>query len=929
LPLVPGARLGGYEILSLLGQGGMGQVYRARDTKLNRDVALKLLPDAFAADADRVARFEREAHVLASLNHPNIASIYGLEDFPNPESRIPNHFLVMELVEGEDLSERIARGAARPGPEGPGIPINEALPLARQIAEGLEAAHDAGVVHRDLKPANIKVRPDGKTKILDFGLAKAVEAAATASGASGQHLSFSPTMTSPAHMTSFGVVLGTAAYMSPEQAKGRPVDKRADVWAFGAVLFEMLTGRPCFRGDDVSEMLAAILRETPDWTKLPPDTPPAIRRLLRRCLERDFRSRLSDMAMVRVELRDAETEPAVSPASGTLSAAPAKPSAFRRLLPYAAVVVAAVVTGAIVWRVRQSADVPQPPMRFSVVLPDVAQVTPSARNPVAISPDGTRLVFAANNVLNLRSLEQFDAAPVAGTAAVNRPALSPFFSPDGRWIGFWQGGQLKKVSVDGGAAVTIGDVQGNPVGLSWEADGRILVGTGVRGIMWIPATGGTLASLVPVQKDELQCCAQLLPGGDVLFVAAAGGNSTEQGQIAVWSPASGQRRVLLNGAREARYVPSGHLVYARGNTLYAQAFDAKRLALAGGPVPVLEGVANAANSTPATYYSISSAGTILYVPGTSSETALTRFVELARDGTRKPIADVPGMAWFPRFSPDGRRLAYGVSVGTDLGDPSDLWVLDVERGARTRVTFGLNNRFYPVWTRDGARLTHADGVSATNRVLLTAADGSGVSETLLDTGQRSFPSSWSPDGRVLALYTNGPTNTRDIAMLPMADGKRTSVPFVATPFEERGAIFSPDGRWIAYVSNRNGQNDIFARPYPGPGTEVTISAGGGQEPVWAPSGKELFYRHGGVLQVVRIEATATDLKVGAPSRLFDDPFRLDTGGAAGGMANYDIAPDGRRFVMIEEPRAAGTASATKLNIVVNWIDELKRRVPAK
>jgi Tol biopolymer transport system component len=340
---------------------------------------------------------------------------------------------------------------------------------------------------------------------------------------------------------------------------------------------------------------------------------------------------------------------------------------------------------------------------------------------------------------------------------------------------------------------------------------------------------------------------------------------------------------------------------------------------------------NAAGTTPASFFAVSATGVLFYVPGTTGAAVpVTKLVDVARDGTRKPIAEVPGMAWFPRFSPDGKRLAYGMSSGPDTGDSSDLWVLDVDRGARTRATFTGNNRYYPVWTRDGTRLTHSDGSGSTNRVLQTLADGSGVNETLVDTSPRSFPTSWSPDGRVLALYTNGVNNTRDVTMLTVAGDKRTSAPFVATPFEERGAIFSPDGKWIAYVSNKTGQNDVFARPFPGPGAEVTLSVGGGQEPVWGPSGKELFYRHGSVLQVVRIEATASELKVSAPARVFDDPFRPDTSGAAGGIANYDIAPDGKHFVMVEEPKTPGAGSATaKLNVVTGWFDELKRRAPAK
>ena len=916
-----GARVGPYEVVSLLGAGGMGEVYRARDTKLRREVALKLLPEAFAFDADRRARFEREAHVLASLNHPHIAAIYGLEDGDGTRA-----VLVMELVDGEDLSQRIARGP---------IPLEEALPIATQIAEGLEAAHDAGVIHRDLKPANIKLRADGTVKILDFGLAKAVEVG----GVSGTNVSMSPTITTPAQMTNTGMILGTAAYMSPEQAKGRPVDKRADVWAFGAVLYEMLTGRRSFEGDDVSDTLAAILRSTPDWAALRPETPTAIRRLLRRCLEKDVRSRLSDMAMVRVELREAERDPPPEVAAST-PMVPAAPSRGRWLAPVAAALVAAIATGAVVWRARQPADVPRSIARFSIDLPDQAQITPGGRNPLAISPDGTRLVYAANQRLYMRAIDQLEGTPIPGTepAAGSLPngatgAAAPFFSPDGQWIGFWQQGQLHKVSINGGAPVTICEASVAPIGVSWEPDGRIIWGLGPGGIAWVPATGGTAASLITVKPGERISAPQLLPDRSwLLFTANRPGAAIEQNQLVAQSLTTSERRVLVDGVREGQYLSPGHLLFSRGNTVLAQPFDPKTLTVIGGPVPVLESVANAANVTPASYFAVSQSGALFYAPGvTGGTTSSTRLVQVTRDGTRAVLLDVQGMAWFPRFSPEGTRVAYGVSQSPDLGDASDLWVLDVKRGARTRVTFNANNRFYPIWTRDGNRLTHADGTSTTNRLLSTLADGSGGTETLLDVGPRNFPSSWSPDGRVLALYINGPTNTRDLAMLDMTADKKTATPFVATPFEERGAIFSPDGRWIAYVSNKTGQNDIFARPYPGPGAEITISAGGGQEPVWAPSGKELFYRHDGKMLVVRIDETASSLTVGAPARLFDDSFRLDTGGANGGMANYDIAPDGKRFVMIEEPKATNSQGnqLVRVNVVLNWIDDLKRRVPTQ
>jgi serine/threonine protein kinase/Tol biopolymer transport system component len=910
MPLAAGTRFGSYEILSALGAGGMGEVYRARDTRLDRDVAIKILPEAFAADADRVARFQREAKVLASLNHPHIAAIYGLEEANGIRA------LVLELIEGPTLADRIARGP---------IPLDEAVVIARQIADALEAAHEQGIVHRDLKPANVKVRDDGTVKVLDFGLAKTSAGDAAGSTSGSAALTNSPTLDSPG-MTGIGVVLGTAAYMAPEQAKGRVADKRADVWSFGAVLYEMLTGRRCFQGDDLSDTFAAILRADPNWTALPPGTPIAIRRLLRRSLDKDVRSRLSDMAMVRVELRDAETDPREDAASGVR---PSRSSTLRRVAPYAAVVVAALVTGLAVWRVRQPAEVRRPLARFSIDLPDQMQL--SAPDPVAISPDGTHLVYVANQRLYLRKLDQLDAAPIAGADSGGLGA--PFFSPDGQWIAFWQDRQLRKVALSGGAPMTICEaVNPAPVGATWEPDGNILWGAGPNGVMRVPATGGTAESLISLKDGTRASNPQTLPGGEwVLFVLHATASTlVGDGKVVVQSRATRERRVLIDGVRVATYIPSGHIVFGRGNALLAQAFDPARLTLSGGPVAMLDGVANAVNQ-PAMYFAISSTGTLLYVPGsTAGATALTNLVQVARDGARSSLAEVAGLAWFPRFSPDGSRVAYGVSAGPDLERPSDLWVLDVARGSRTRVTFTGNNRFHPIWTRDGTRLTFADGIGATNRLLWTLADGSGGLLTLMDADARRFPTSWSRDGRTLAFYVGGVNSSRDVWMLHRDGDQWTPTPFVETPFEERGAIFSPDGRWVAYVSNKSGQNHIYARPYPGPGGEVTISMGGGQEPVWAPSGRELFYRHGGRLLAVQIDQAASSLTVGAPARVFDDPYRLDTAGTQGGVANYDISADGLRFVMVEEPRPTGGGTqAVRLQVILNWHEELKRLVPTR
>ncbi len=929
MSLAPGVRLGSYEILSKIGEGGMGEVYRARDAKLGRDVALKFLPAAFATDPERLARFQREAHLLASLNHQHIAAIYGLEGSTGRDGQEGRDgkapvFLVMELVEGEDLSQRIARGA---------MPLDEALPIAKQIAEALEAAHDQGIIHRDLKPANIKLRPDGNVKILDFGLAKALEGPAKTGH---DDLSHSPTITSPAQMTSVGVILGTAAYMAPEQAKGRAVDKRADVWAFGAVLYEMLTGRRAFPGDDLSDTFAAILRADPDWSVLPPATPATIKRLLRRCLEKDARWRVSDMATVRIDLRDAENEPRDVAAAAATSPPPRK-SLVGRLMPYAAMIAIALVSGAAVWRVREPAEVSRPLTRFSIDLFDQAQLLTSARNPVAISPDGTHIVFAANQRLYVRAMDQPEATVIPGTEG-GTAALSssgPFFSPDNQWVGFWQDGHIKKVAVAGGAPLTICAVSDVPGGISWEQE-EILFDS-PKGIMRVAAAGGTPELLIGVKDSERVAFPQMLPGGDwLLFTVSPFDGAVENVQAVVQSRRTGERRVLVENIRKAQYVSSGHLLYARARTLLAQSFDVKHLSLSGTAVPVVDGVASAGLS-PIMFYAISPTGTLAYVPSPMTDATTTKLVQVTRDGIRSPLTDVAGMTWFPRYSPDGTRVAFGISLSAVLNDPSDLWVIDLARGARTRVTFKDNNRFYPIWTRDGARLTFADSTAPTNHVLTAPADGSGGTQTLLDTGLRRFPTSWSPDGKTLALYVGGNSSTgqtgstRDIVVMRADDDKHTLTPFVATPFEERGAIFSPTGRWVAYVSNKSGQNDIFARPYPGPGNEVTISVGGGREPVWGPSGRELFYRQEGKLMVVRIEEGAALLNVGTPSRVFDDPYRLDTGGSQGGMANYDIAPDGKRFVFVEEQRPANTAAqpVVRLQVVLNWFDELKRRAPVK
>jgi serine/threonine-protein kinase len=913
MALAPGTRLGPYEITAQLGAGGMGEVYRATDKKLKRQVAIKILPAAVAADRDRVSRFQREAEVLAQLNHPNIANIYGLEESAGMTA------LVMELVEGEDLSRIVARGP---------VPVADALAIAKQIADAVEAAHEQLIIHRDLKPANIKVRPDGTVKVLDFGLSKAMEPV----GAPAVGVSEDPTITTPA-LTRAGMILGTAAYMSPEQATGRPADKRSDIWAFGCVLYEMLTGRRAFAGDDVSDTLASVLVAHVDWGAVPAEVPGTVVAALQRCLQGDRRQRTRDIGDVRLAL-DGPLAADVSGAATT--AAPARWSRLGTMLfAITAFLTGVIVTLAVVRmglprsRVAES----QAAVRFSIEQP--GRLSAPGRESVALSPDGTHLVYVVDRHLDLRALSEPAARPIEGTDAGDSAyARDPFFSPDGRWIGFWQQGQLKKVATNGGALLAIGDTAAVPFGISWGLDDKILFGGG--GIWRLPAAGGKAEQVVTLTAGSLAERPQMLPGGTwILFtLIPAGAASFDEGQVVVQSRTSGERRVIVKGARDALYLASGYLVFGRGTTLLAQSFDVNRLTVSGGAVPLVEGVANGGSVTPIMHFAVSSTGALLYVP--STETLMrTRLVQVARDGTRSTAVDIAGVAWNPRFSPDGSRVAYGLNENITTAGPSDLWVMELERGTRTRVTFGGNNRFFPIWTRDGTRLTFANRIGnfigSSSRLLTARADGTGAVETLLDNGRSQFPTSYRADGRTLAIDVNGDDGTRDIWMLPTDGEKKTPVPFIATRFQEQGGIFSPDGHWFAYVSNKSGQNDVYARPYPGPGGEIAISVGGGGEPVWARSGRELFYRREGKMMVVPVQASASSLKIGTPRVLFDDPhmLMLDVP-ASGGVANYDISPDGRHFAMVEPSGAPGRGTDTvRFQMVLNWVEELRQRVSSK
>ena len=674
----------------------MGQVYRATDTTLDRDVALKVLPDAFTADPDRLARFEREAKVLASLNHPNIGAIYGLEKSGDTRA------LVLELIEGPTLADRIKRGP---------IPLDEALPIAKQIAEALETAHEAGVIHRDLKPANIKVRDDGTVKVLDFGLAKAFQP-----DASDVSASMSPTISLTAAATQMGMVIGTAAYMAPEQAKGKVVDKRVDVWAFGAVLYEMLTGQKPFVGDDVSDTLALVLKFEPEWDALPPDTPARIRQVIQTCLQKDPKQRVQDIGDVRLAMAGVfETTGGAS--SDAVAASPL--AVWQQPVPLVlAGLVMAAISGLAVWSLTR--PMPSRVVRFPIPLSANQNFTFTTSPLVAISPDGAQVVYVANGSLWLRPVDQLKAIQVPGTEGGAGGARGPFFSADGQSIGFWAGNQMRKVSVSGGAPVTIADVPNALVGASWGVDDMILYGL-PNGIMQVPGTSGTPELLIPVEEDEDIHRPQMLPGGEwVLFtVRATDQRSWDEAQIVAQSVTTGERTVLIDGGQDGRYLPTGHLVYLLNNVLFAVPFDVDSRLVTGGPVPLVDGVRDAERG--AAQFSVSTNGSLVYVPGSAGGGDTLSLTWVGRDGAEERISAPPRAYGRPRVSPDGTRVAVDI---TDGGN-KDIWIWDLDRETLTQLTFDEADDDHALWTPDSAR------------VLFTSSrEGGGI---VLEGGRRHGP----------------------------------------------------------------------------------------------------------------------------------------------------------------------------------------------
>jgi Tol biopolymer transport system component len=909
--LGPGTRLGAYEILSLIGSGGMGEVYRAKDTKLNRDVALKILPATFTNDPDRLARFRREAQVLASLNDPHIGAIYGLDEANGTQ------FLVLELVDGESLDRRIARGP---------IPVDDAFAIAKQIAEALEAAHEKGIIHRDLKPANIALTYDGNVKVLDFGLAKATE---PASGPSFD-VTNSPTITTPAMMTGIGVILGTAAYMSPEQAAGKPVDKRSDLWAFGVVLMEMLTGRPVFTGETVSHLLASVLKSEPDWTTLPASTPASIRRLLRRCLEKDRKRRLDSAADARLEIDDALAP--IGDANAvrvTMSKA-----AWQRALPWAIIV--ALATGlALVLVLWAPWRKPSPPaaLRLSTELGADVSLTIGVGDAAAIlSPDGTAVAFVAQQgaggraQLYVRPLAQPHATPLSGTDGAD----SPFFSPDGQWIGFFAGGKLKKIAITGGVAVSLCDAP-NDRGGAWSEDGTIVFAPDNKSgtsLLRVPSAGGTPALLTSLAEGEVtQRWPQMLPNGKaVLFTSSPTNTTHDDANLVVQPLPGGTRKVVQHGGYHGRYLPSGHLLYVHDGTLFAAPFDLDRLEVTGQPVPALESVRSNA-ATGGAQFAVSASGALVYLPGLSTGSGVPIYWT-DHDAKTTPLRATPANWSNVLFAPDGRRLALQIREAQN-----DIWVYEWARDTLTRLTFDTAEDTKPVWTPDGRRIvftsTRAD--KTTPNLYWQRADGTGGVQRLTESKNTQQPASWHPSGKFLAFEEINPQTQNDLMILPLEgdeeSGWKAGKPtvFLNGPFVEREPMFSPDGRWIAYSSAETGRPEVYVRPFPGPGGTWQISTDGGLFPTWSRTKHELFYgTNNGQVMVAAYTPEGDSFRAEKPRLWSEQGFVT-----RGIDRMFDLHPDGERVALAPATQTPRGPRQDHVTFIFNFFDELRRIVPVK
>ena len=887
----------------------MGEVYRARDTQLHRDVAIKILPADFANDPERVARFEREARTLAALNHPHIAIIYALESAGGVRA------LVMELVEGEDLSQRIARGA---------IPIDEALPIAKRTAEALEAAHEQGIIHRDLKPANIKVRNDGSVKVLDFGLAKATAPTA----GSSPTMSMSPTITTPA-MTQAGMILGTAAYMSPEQARGATVDRRADLWAFGVVLWEMLTGTRLFEGRTVSDTLAAVLKSEPDWQALPTATPPAVRRLLRRCLKKDRQQRLDSAADARLEIEEAGEE------TTSMSNQEVPRSSRIPWIGAAVAAVIALIVGVVADQYLTPAATRRDLTRLSMSVAPAEQIATAGeqrysitprpiRAAFAVAPNGRAIVFSGTRgtatQLFSRAFDQTTATPLDGT----KDGGSPVFSPDGQWIAFAAGGKLKKVPTTGGPAIDICDLgAGNLLwGADWGSNGTIAFSTR-SAIMRVPSSGGIPQVVIEAKGVVVVVLPHWLPGErGLIYTTNQALNDWTQARVVVRSAEGGEPRALIESGTDARYIPTGHLVYMKMGTLAAVPFDAARMEVTGGAVTLMNDVMQAVNST-AQYntgtgqFSVA-AGTLAYLPGGVFHEPVLQPMWVNRGGVEDPLNEPPAPIYNLRLSPDGRHVAYAKARPDSTN--RDIWVYDLDRNAATRLTLADTYRG-PVWAPDGQSLIF----SSMNRDALytMASNGRGSPERLTapDPDANLSPSSVSTSGRL--AFVKG----TEIWTL-LLSGDRTPQLFLKSPSSLSHPAISPDGRWLAYSSDESRRSEVYVQPFPGPGDKTRVSLDGGTEPVWARDGRELFFAQLRTGEA-RVTMMATDVDTahgfvpGRPRALFSGNYA-----SLSPVSAYDVSTDGTRFITTKQ-MDNGERPATQIEIALNWTDELRRVLPRR
>jgi len=881
-----GKMLGHYKVCEPLGRGGMGEVYLADDLNLNRKVALKFLPDAFTGDPERMARFEREAKLLATLNHPNIAAIYGLEEAEG------KRFLVLELVEGETLAQRLSKGP---------LPIEEALEVCRQIADGLEAAHEKGVIHRDLKPGNVMITAEEKVKILDFGLAKAL-ADETPSGDASQ----SPTLTDA--MTQRGMILGTAAYMSPEQAKGKAVDKRADIWAFGCILYECLTGKRAFEGETVTETLAAILRGDPGWEVLPATTPSSIRMLLGRCLNKDPKHRTHDTADIRIELEEAIENPR------ELASATVKLSSrwsWSRVVPWLLVVLLVVAVVFISqYHLRNVSPTSENVIRFGIALPNDLKLFGS---PVR-SPNESCLALIAKegstSKLYIRFLKRSEAVPLEGTEGVGS---LPFFSPDGKWIAFITERELKKVSLSGGSPQVL--CQASFGCGTWGADGKIIYTPSYSSGLWrIPDSGGDPEKLTEPERSRGELghwWPQLLPDGDtILFTNYS--TPFDHCSIAVYSLKTKEQKVIVESAMFGRYLPTGHIIYARSEMLLAAPFDLQRLEVTGPAAQVLDDVAVDFPAAMARV-SISENGMLAYIHA-SSAYHKSNLVHIDRKGNIKTITDVQQSYGTPKLSPDGHRIAVTVF---ESGRASDVWTYDLERGNFTRITFGTASEDNPIWTHDGSRIIFKSERPQYD-LYWKAADGTGTEEPLVTSPFDKVADAVSSDGKILIYSEDNPETASDIWVLSM-EGERKPEPWLRTSFNEYGSALSPDGNWLAYVSDESRRSEVYIQRFPDHGDRIQVSVEGGDMPLWAPNSRELFFRSGDRIMAVPL-TLGEKLKSEKPTKLFD--FDVSDERAS----TFDISSDGNWFIGVQRDPMT---RPVEVEVVLNWFEELKQKAPAK